>query len=341
MNSKKLVYDTLNFKSPERAPRQLWCLDYARIYHSEELSKILTDYPEDIIQIQARLKTPLAKVSGVQTQKGVYTDEWGSVFINISEGYNGEVKEPLILDDEWRDADKVHIPEELLSFDIDEVNGRIATEYADKFILSGCCPRPFEQLQFIRGTENLYIDLMMRPKGMFEFMEKMHDFYMRLLEKWCLTDIDAIYFMDDWGSQNSLLISPELFNELFMPMYKDYIALAKEYNKKTFMHTDGNTLAIIPKLIDAGLDALNSQLFCIGLDNLKDFRGNITFWGEIDRQHLLPYGSVSDIKEAVRQIYGALWANGGCIAQCEFGPGARPENVRAVYSGWDEVTMKS
>ena len=130
---------------------------------------------------------------------------------------------------------------------------------------------------------------------------------MRLLEKWCLTDIDAIYFMDDWGSQNSLLISPELFNELFMPMYKDYIALAKEYNKKTFMHTDGNTLAIIPKLIDAGLDALNSQLFCLGLDNLKDFRGNITFWGEIDRQHLLPYGSVSDIKEG--WAYTAHWAN--------------------------------
>ena len=64
------------------------------------------------------------------------------------------------------------------------------------------------------------------------------------------------------------------------------------------MHSDGHTLRIIPKLIDLGLDAMNAQLFCMGVENLRPFRGKITFWGEIDRQHLLPYGTEEQIADA-------------------------------------------
>ena len=49
--------------------------------------------------------------------------------------------------------------------------------------------------------------------------------------------------------------------------------------KKMFMHSDGNTLRIIPKLIDLGLDAMNCQIFCIGIEKLAPFKGKLTFWG--------------------------------------------------------------
>ena len=103
------------------------------------------------------------------------------------------------------------------------------------------------------------------------------------------------------------------------------------------MHSDGNTLLIYPKLIEMGLDAFNSQIFCMGLDNLEQYKGKITFWGEIDRQHMLPNGSVKDIENAVKEVYDRLWDNGGCIAQCEFGPGAKGENVYAVYNTWNSL----
>jgi hypothetical protein len=45
-----------------------------------------------------------------------------------------------------------------------------------------------------------------------------------------------------------------------------------------------------------------------------------------------------EIHRAIVKIHGLLWQDGGCIAQCEFGPGARPENVRQVFAGWDAVT---
>jgi hypothetical protein len=107
-----------------------------------------------------------------------------------------------------------------------------------------------------------------------------------------------------------------------------------------FMHSDGHTLAIFPDLIELGLDAINAQIFCIGVENLAPFTGNITFWGEIDRQHLLPHATPDEIDRAVHSVYETLWRKGGCIAQCEFGPGAKPENVRQVYASWEALTRR-
>jgi hypothetical protein len=47
-----------------------------------------------------------------------------------------------------------------------------------------------------------------------------------------------------------------------------------------------------------------------------------------------------EIDAAVRSVHAALWRNGGCIAQCEFGADARPENVRQVFASWEAVTYR-
>jgi hypothetical protein len=87
------------------------------------------------------------------------------------------------------------------------------------------------------------------------------------------------------------------------------------------------------------LAALNAQIFCMDIEAIgRSFAGKLTFWGEVDRQHLLPYGSPAEVAAAVRTARGALWRGGGAIAQCEFGTGARPENVAAVFEAWSALT---
>ncbi|MEN8255152.1 MAG: uroporphyrinogen decarboxylase family protein, partial [Verrucomicrobiota bacterium] len=155
---------------------------------------------------------------------------------------------------------------------------------------------------------------------------------------WATTDVDTLFFMDDWGAQNSLLIAPEMWRKVFKPLYKEYIDIAHDNGKKVFMHSDGNILDIIPDLIELGLDALNSQLFCMGIEEMgRRFKGQIAFWGEIDRQHILPNGTKEDVEKAVSSLKDALYADGGVIAQCEFGPGARPENVHTVFETWNKL----
>ena len=336
MTSKERVLATLEFRNTQdRLPRQLWSLPWANEHCPEMMERLSRDFEWDFDGPDTVLKEQ-PSTKGDPYAVGEYVDEWGCIFTNIHRGVIGEVKQPIVEDDDWGDAGRIHIPEELLSFDVDQVN-RSCEKKQDKFLFASCCPRPFEQLQFIRGTADLYMDLMDPSPKMLEFMKRMHDFYSRLMEKWAKTDVDALNMMDDWGSQNDLLISPQLWDEYFAPMYRDYIEIAHQHGKKIFMHSDGNILRIIPKLIDLGLDAVNSQLFCMGLENLAPYKGKITFWGEIDRQHLLPEGTTADIDRAVEAVYNTLWKDGGCIAQCEFGPGAKPENVYRVYKAWEQI----
>ena len=276
--SKEIVLDTLEFKNVERAPRDLWLLPWAGINYPTKLEQILSDFPEDIIEMELTCCEPSPVAYGDQHEIGESVDAWGCKFVNLKRGIIGEVKEPIVRGDEWEDTTAVHIPYEKLNFKIEDFNkDRESKGLNDKFVIMGS-PRPFEQLQFMRGTENLYMDLVYQPTKMFEFIEKMHAFNCEYLEKIAKTNVDGLFFLDDWGSQKSLLINPAMWREIFKPMYRDFISIAKKHGKKAFMHSDGYILDIIPDLIDLGLDALNCQIFCMGVDKLKQFKGKITFW---------------------------------------------------------------
>lgn len=341
MTSRELVKATLEFRNTEgRTPRHLWALPWAWIYDKEKFDQVNNKYEWDIGVPQTVYKKASPAAFGDMCAKGESADDWGCLFTNHQDGIVGEVKKPIVPpeDEEWADTSAVHFPEEWLTFDVDVVNK--SCKENDVFMLSGACPRPFEQLQFIRGTENLFIDLMLLPQGLLDFMGKMHEFYCRVLTKWAQTDIDGLQFMDDWGTQTSLLISPDLWRKLFKPMYKDYVDIAHSHGKKIFMHSDGFTKEILPDLIEIGVDAINTQIFCMSPEMLAEFKGKITFWGEICRQNILPYGTTEDVENAVKRVYDNLWDNGGCIAQCEYGPGAKAENVDAVFAAWDKLTQK-
>lgn len=333
LTSRELVLRTLNFDKPPRVPREMWVLPIAKWQFPQEYEAIVRDFPPDIIMTPARerVKPP---VQGDPNEPGVYRDYWGCTFINIHRGVMGEVKEPLIRD--WTtDTGKVHWPRELLTLDIDAVNRDC--DATDKFTRAQRCPRPFEQLQFLRGTEDLYCDLLDPPPEMLAFLREMHRLYCDSQTLWAKSNVDSLWIMDDWGSQRSLLISPDLWRQLFKPLYRDYAQIAHSHGKKIFMHSDGDIRAIYPDLIEIGIDAINSQIFCIGIEEIEPFAGKITFWGEIDRQHLLPIATTAEIDAAVRKVHRHLWRNGGCIAQCEFGPAAKPENVRQVFTSWNSL----
>ena len=89
-----------------------------------------------------------------------------------------------------------------------------------------------------------------------------------------------------------------------------------------------------------GVDAINSQLFCMSLPELATYRGRITFWGEMDRQHVLTSPDAETGRRAVRQVAEHLYdPRGGIIAQFEMGPGSNPAVGMAVFAAWDEIGL--
>lgn len=324
---RELVKQALEFRSPSRPPRQMWVLPWARARYPEELARIEGAFPQDITTIPFLCSEPVPG-GGNAHDVGTFVDAWGCEFENLQEGIIGQVKHPQLQD--WSEWEKVRFPTNRLGMNTVEVAAFCRS--TDRYVLAGTCPRPFERLQFLRGTENLFLDLNRPPPDLLTFLERLHAFYVEELTLWAQTEVDALTFMDDWGSQRSLLVAPELFRELFKPLYAEYVAIAHDHGKHAFMHSDGHITEIIPDLIEIGLDALNSQVFCMGVEELGSrFGGEITFWGEMDRQQLLPRATPREIADAARRMRAAFHRDGGFIAQCEFGPGARPENIRAYF----------
>ena len=333
MTGRERVQRALRFQSPDRAPRNLWALTGIRLWRKAEHEALLQRFPEDFSGVGNPTQSKRAR--GQPGVVGTNVDAWGCVWQVGEPGVQGEIKEPILGD--WKALDSWQPPWELLDQpDLSKVEEHCRA--TKRFVLAGTETRPFERMQFLRGSENLYVDLAYGTAEVMRLRAMLHEFFVREMEMWAATGVDAVSFMDDWGSQNALLISPEMWKELFKPLYAEYCAILHKAGKFVFFHSDGHIATIYPDLIEIGVDAVNSQLFCMNIEDLgAKYRGRITFWGEIDRQHLLPFGTPEEVKEGVRRVRRALDdGRGGLIAQCEWGVKDPAANIAAVFEAWEE-----
>lgn len=332
MKEKERVKASLTFKNPDRIPRDLWALPYVSLFQKDALAKILKEFPTDIEN------TLISPGSSNEIMKkcakiGKYTDDWGSIWHVNEPGVVGEVKEPFLFD--WSRLNKFKPPYHLIkNRNLSKINK--SYNLSTKFILSDVAARLFEQLQFLRGTQNLFMDLAYRETNFLKLLKIVHEFNIENIKNWCKTEVDGIFIMDDWGTQRSLLINPNTWKEIFKPLYKEYCEIIHKADKFVFFHSDGNITEIFGDFVEIGIDAINSQLFVMDIEGfLSKFKGQITFWGEIDRQYLLPFGTPGQVCNAVMRIRKALDnGSGGLIAQCEWGKNNPEINIKAVFNAW-------
>ncbi|HEY3323364.1 MAG TPA: uroporphyrinogen decarboxylase family protein [Planctomycetota bacterium] len=338
MTPREIVRRTLKFETPERIARDLWVLPRAREQHPAEVAQIEARFPSDLTGAPSVYR-PSARVRGNAYAKGEHIDEWGCCFTNLQSGIIGEVRKPLIAEaSDWR---QLQPPYETLPENKADALEKIKRAYGEteKFMMGGCCPRPWERYQFLRGSENAMIDMAVRDDDVRALLKRIHEFYLAEYAFWADSCVDALSFMDDWGSQRALLISPAVWRELFKPLYREYCQIAHSHGKSIFMHSDGHIAAVYDDLIEIGVDAVNSQLFCMDMADLEQrARGKITFWGEIDRQHVLPSPNPQDGRDAVRKAARHFYdTRGGVIAQYELSAESNPAVGMAIFEEWEKV----
>lgn len=284
---------------------------------------------------------PAGRSWGVENQQGCRMDIWGCVWEAGEDGVCGEVKDPPFKSD-WSALRSYQPPWEVLQgADLSQVNAACAA--SDRFMIpmwGDLIANPFERMQHLRGSEQLYLDLAHLEPELYRLRDMVHEYFLKQVEMWAKTDVDGIHLADDWGAQRALLISPALWRQFFKPLYRDYCNVAHAHGKLVLMHSDGYIAALLPDLIEVGVNAINSQLFCMPIEDLAEkFAGRICFWGEIDRQRLLTSGTPDEVRAAVRRVAAAFLKNKrtGIVGQCFDGKGHRPENIEAVYDEWSKV----
>ncbi len=197
----------------------------------------------------------------------------------------------------------------------------------------------FQHATYIRGMDMLMMDMMANP-DMAEFIlgkvfSFYYEYYRRMFEE-AGDLIDVFALADDLGMQNSLLISPELFEDFVAPRLKSMADLAHQYDIKLLLHTCGNIEPLIPRFIELGVDILD-PIQPESMDPLivKQKYGNeICLRGGISVQQTLSQGNTDEVIAEIRRIVEALKPGGGYILS----PGhpvlqddVPVENILAMY----------
>ncbi len=129
--------------------------------------------------------------------------------------------------------------------------------------------------------------------------------------------VDMIWLGDDVGGQQSMLMSPKMWRKYLKPRMAELIASLRSINPaiKIAYHTDGVVYPIIPELIEIGIDVLNPiQPLAMNPVKLKaDYGDRLCFWGSLDIQHTLPFGTPDDVRTEVITRLKTLGQGGGLL----------------------------
>ncbi len=175
----------------------------------------------------------------------------------------------------------------------------------------------WERATFMRGMENILVDIIVHPKFVEELLEGLANHVLGTMEiLFERFDFDGIAFSDDYGTQKSLIMSPGHWRKFVKPHLKRIYGYAKNNGKTVLQHSDGNIYSIIGDLIDIGCDILHPvQPECMDIFALKkEFGKDISFWGGISTQNLLSNASPEEVRKQVRRLKNEIGQGGGYIA---------------------------
>ena len=209
----------------------------------------------------------------------------------------------------------------------------------DRFLGCDVSPCVFEMYWRLRGMEEAMVDLAAEPVLAEEMLRRCADFAVLLSEEACARfPLDWLWLGDDIASQQALMISPHLWRQRVKPHLARVTQVGARHGLPVAYHSCGAVREVIPDLIEIGITVLNPvQCGCPGMEPLdlkREFGDRLSFMGGVDTQHLLPHGTVDEVRRATARLLEGMAADGGgyILAASHTVPPETPdESIFAMY----------
>lgn len=255
---------------------------------------------------------------------GSLCDEWGITWKHVGEGqhfinadgpfYHQEPDPALVEKFAWPDPLD---PGRIRTLRAQAQTHRAGTDAAIILILG---VGPVHQIQFMRGYGSSLEDLIVAPDFVQAFLDRYVSFWVRLTER-ALQEVgdlvDLAMFGDDLGTQQGPVMNPALYRRLIKPYHARMVQAVKRFHKPLLLHSCGSVAAFISDFIQVGFDALHPvQVSAKDMDSRRlkqEFGRDISFWGGVDTQRVLPRGTPGDVREEVRKRITDLGPGGGYV----------------------------
>lgn len=211
----------------------------------------------------------------------------------------------------------------------------------DRYVQSRVWFTLFERLWMLRGFENMLMDPYTNENEFCRLRDAVVDFNLALIDQWMERDVQGVFFSDDWGCQRGLLMDPDDWRRFYKPSYRRMFERVRSGGGHVWMHLCGDISAILPDLIDIGLNVLNPvQPQAMDVRRLsREFGGKVCFNGGVDVQGTMIRGTPQDVKKEVHELVDLFGRfSGGYIGGTSHSimPETPLNNVIAVYESFLE-----
>ncbi len=327
MKPRDRIRTALNHEEPDRCPMQItFTPEFANRLRGEmglesDLSSNDGAYDLERALGVDMLLTSVGWSSGYYQSADSYTDEWGvgwqSTQYSTPYGmgrYTEICGHPL--------ADANHLssyraPDPSRPTLYREADQVIHTFKDDYWIVGATVTTIFEAAWALRGYEQLLTDFALDPDLAEAILDIPFEYHLAAARELTRRGVDMIWIGDDVGAQDKMIMSPKMWRRFLKPRMAAFIEEIKRINPnlKVAYHSDGMITPILPDLVEIGLDVLNPvQPASMDPAMLKrDYGEHLCFWGSIDEQHTLPFGSPEDVCGEVLSRLETLGKGGGLI----------------------------
>ena len=331
MKHRDRVMMALNHETPDRCPMQAsFTPEFADRLRTDLSIKGQRDhnphgggntYEMERLLGEDLLLTSVGWANSYYQNNADYTDEWGIAWrpqayqTPYGTGYYTEMVNHPLADE--RLISSYPCPDPTRPALYAEAAQMIRNYHDEYWIVGVTVTTIFETAWALRGYERLLVDFVENPDLANAILTIPYQYHLTAAKKLVEMGVDMIWIGDDVGMQTGMLISPKVWRKLFKPKMAHFISALKAINPqiKVAYHSDGDISRIIPDLIEINLDVLNPiQPACMDPARLKrEFGDKLCFWGSIDEQHTLPFGTPADVSSEVLTRMKTLGQNGGLI----------------------------
>jgi len=326
LSSRERVLRAVARQETDRLPVDLWVTSSSEKRLMEHLGCASGEDLRRQLGIDLRTVFPRYVGPALKTATGYEEDVWGvgrSLVRTARASYMEVSHTPLADARTVEDLDAYAWPKADW-FDYQELSARLRQDRGEHAIVI-CDARTnrttvLHQAIYLMGMERVMMELAAGAEFMEELFKRISAVYLAINERIFEAtrgQVDFLLIGDDLGTQNGLLISPDMIRRFILPHLAAYARQCHAYGVKVIFHSCGSVRQIVGELIEAGVDVLNPiQVRAAGMvpaELKKEFGARLSFHGGVDVQEVLPNGTVEEVEADVRRLAETLGVGGGYI----------------------------
>ena len=198
----------------------------------------------------------------------------------------------------------------------------------------------FLTLTYLRGLDRVSFDMYDEEPRLAEILGMLESFNAFFVRRYVESGVDMMYYPEDLGTQQSLLVTPAHFRKYLAPVYHRLMEPCRQAGILVHMHSDGRIMDLADDLLDCGVQILNIQDLVNGIDNIsRHLKGRVAIHLDLDRQNITVRGTPADVDDLVREAVEKLGSPEGGLAMVHgLYPGTPLPNVRALWDAMEKYS---